>query len=417
MIVDGVDINIDMASPDSKSREPSSASDCDLGTFAHLLLGLLHCYYKDRSFVDPLLPLGVQPSNGQGKLLGTFGEINEQEGPSEVKGEEVGPDDFFPEVAIVDNDSESSDEGEYEEEPDEKNDVAFLAWKRKQGQEEDEGRAGSENAFVDRDGKKQLQCAVGALNDAKQSSSAPKDKEDEINNQDGQVTNDENDLAPGKSYQRKRKAVIVIAHGAQKFEKLSFSLSINRVNVKLSLPREAKTEQHLLGKRYTVCSEKTHHCLELLVESLVVEAIWPKDKSGEMGGHVQAYIKYFHLIESEYVRDKELKSSVFGPKPENVVKIVPILRIGKKRMFNGHDAFPLSLPLNNANLTDNASKCDAFPLMESRQTTWRRREQISGPRAMAFKSTISFVDEVGSNTFLCHISVFLSTHAVATPKS
>ena len=57
-----MDINLDISSS-SLSESGSSAahlSDCDVGSFVNMMIGLLHCYYKDRTFSDPLLPNGVR---------------------------------------------------------------------------------------------------------------------------------------------------------------------------------------------------------------------------------------------------------------------------------------------------------------------------------------------------------------------
>lgn len=63
-------------------------------------------------------------------------------------------------------------------------------------------------------------------------------------------------------------------------------------------------------------------------------------------------------------------------------------------MFQGNDAFQLSSQLKSSHDNVNSfSKCDEFPLMENRQTTWKWDRHLNGPRALAFKSTISFVDE------------------------
>ena len=53
-----MDINLDIASLSDANNgsNASQSSGCDVGSFVHMMMGLLHCYYKDRSFVDPLLP-------------------------------------------------------------------------------------------------------------------------------------------------------------------------------------------------------------------------------------------------------------------------------------------------------------------------------------------------------------------------
>jgi len=370
--VHDVDINLDVASYNKKSTssKTTAPSGCDLGAFVHMLVGFLHCYYKDRSFIDPLLPEGVVPAsnngsgNGKAGLLRGFSLPEEEEVKDE--GEEVGPDDYLPEVALMDDDLDSSDESDYEEEPDEEHDEAFLAWKREQGQKE--GDTGTNDSACESSELPSHGVKMGTSKD------------------EGKDT---------KSYKRKRKAVIVVASGAQKFEKLSFSLSIPRINMKLCLPsdeNESKTGLNPLDEDI-VDSESDHHCLELLLEGLVAECIWPKNQSGEMGGHVQGSIKYCHILESAYQKEWGAKSGTFGPKPWNVVKILPLLRVGT-RMFQGHDAFSLSPKLKGSeDIAYHVSKCDEFPLMEDRQTTWRWDRKLNGPRALAFKSTVSFVDE------------------------
>ena len=355
--VHDVDINLDVTSYKKSSSTPSG---CDVGEFVHMLVGLLHCYYKDRSFIDPLLPKGVSKGGiGAGsQLLRGFGWDEKEE---EV---EAGPDDFLPAVAMMDDDLDSSDESADEEEPDEEHDEAFLAWKKTQ-----EGREGGEPASTEQSENNES-TLVGT--------ECPTDA-----TKQGTTVEEGNDQMVDKSYKRKRKAVIVVASGAQKFEKLSFSFSLPRLNMKLFL-HDAKTE---------VADSKSsnYHCLELLLEGLVAECIWPKDISGEMGGHVQGSIKYFHLLESAYRMD--LGTTDCSPKPWNVVKISPLLRLGT-RLFQGHDSFALSSQLKRSRDGAGGSKCDEFPLMEDRETTWKWDRRLKGPRAAAFKSTISFVDEV-----------------------
>ena len=105
---------------------------------------------------------------------------------------------------------------------------------------------------------------------------------------------DQTTTTAAKSYKRKRKAVIVIASGAQQFEKLSFSLSIPRINMKLCLPSEdSNVESNANGEKGD-SEANDNHCLELLLEGLVAECIWPK-VSGEMGGHVSGELSsLFH---------------------------------------------------------------------------------------------------------------------------
>ena len=139
MKVHDVDINLDVASYCKK--ESSIPSGCDLAQFVHMLIGLVHCYYKDRSFVDPLLPEGVKPRSGQkaGDLLRGFSLPEKRDTPTNHsinEEEQLGPDEFLPEVALMDDDLDSSDESDYDEEPDEEHDEAFLAWKREQDGEQ-----------------------------------------------------------------------------------------------------------------------------------------------------------------------------------------------------------------------------------------------------------------------------------------
>lgn len=397
--VHGVDINLDVAA--YNDRATASTGGCDLGAFVHMLVGLLHCYYKDRSFVDPLLLEGVRTSlMGGSENVGMLRGFSHSDAKDDEE-EEAGPDNFLPEVAVMDEDSESSD-SDYEEDPDVEHDEAFLAWKREQDQ---------------KDGGALVMSDSG---DDKQSESLG-DLPIDVGQEDGLTTKEGNkdldagaseenrrDQATPKSYKRKRKAVIVIASGAQKFEKLSFSLSIPRINMKVCLPPSETADDTNVGNYEGGDSVANRHCLELLLEGLVAECIWPKNKMGEMGGHVQGSIRYFHAFESEYQHQKDWGNDdgAFGPKPANVLKISPLLRIGT-RMFQAHDSFSLSPHLAASRDSDNgASKCDVFPLLEKRETTWKWDRQTKGPRALAFKSTISFVDEVSvccswSPPFLC----------------
>jgi len=383
VVIHNVDINLDVASYNKKSS--SATSGCDLGLFVHMLVGLLHCYYKDRSFVDPFSPDGVESAHevpGVSGLLRGFNSLGTVNEKGKDDGAEAGPDAFLPEVALMDDDLDSSDESDYVEEPDEENDEAFLAWKKKQDQK-GEARAN--------------ECTHAEQGEKNDGSNLFPESQEQIGGESKMSTTkdggDDRTPAKSKSYKPKRKAVVVIASGAQKFEKLSFSLSIPRINMKICLPHEIEmmTEPNQLDKDNG--NSKNHHCLELLLEGLVAECIWPKNNSGDMGGHVQGSIKYFHVIDSVYHKGWGIDSGIDGPKPWNVEKIFPLLRIGT-RVFQGHDAFSLSPHLTpmNSNI-DNFSKCDEFPLMADRQVTWRWDRQLNSPRALAFKSTISFVDE------------------------
>ena len=105
---------------------------------------------------------------------------------------------------------------------------------------------------------------------------------------------------------------------------------------------------------------------------------------------VQGAIKYCHILESVYHKDwGTTPQTGFGPKPWNVVKIFPLIRLGR-RLFEGHDSFSLSSKLSESqNIVSNES----FVQMEDRGTTWKWDQQLQGPRALSFKSTISFIDE------------------------
>ena len=72
-----------------------------------------------------------------------------------------------------------------------------------------------------------------------------------------------------------------------------------------------------------------------------------------------------------------------------MVKIFPLVRLGR-RLFEWHDSFSLSSKLSESqNIVSNES----FVQMEDRGTTWKWDQQLQGPRALSFKSTISFIDE------------------------
>ncbi|KAL7553767.1 hypothetical protein ACHAWF_017089 [Thalassiosira exigua] len=387
--VHDISINLDVTSGEGRPSSPSSVAGCDVGAFVHMMIGLLHCYYKDRSFVDPLLPVGVKKVvDGERLLLRGFDGESPKEAASEVVEEEAGPDGFLPEVALMDDDLDSSDESDYEEEPDEEHDQAYLAWKKEQ--EEKEGDVGRDMS-VKAEGSEDSGLTPGEAG-ANEVSTEPLLEQSEGVVPTQEVKEKGEAPAKPKSYKRKRKAVIVVASGAQKFEKLSFSLSIPRINMKLCLPKESEKDSHSVGDD-KADPDAIYHCLELLLEGFVVESIWPKNRMGDMGGHVQGSIRYFHLLESAYRKYWGAKMGTVGPQPWNVVKISPLLRVGT-RLFRGHDAFSLSPRVRSEDDAPiGSSKCDEFPLMESRRTTWSWDRQSNCPRAAAFKSTISFVNE------------------------
>ena len=214
------DVNIDLDVAAYSKTKGSIPTGCDVGDFVHMLIGLLHCYYKDRSFVDPLLANGVlAPSNKSDNsgLLRGFSQQNTT--AHSIDDEEVGPDDFLPTIKMDEDDSESESDYDDEEDQDEtgEHDEAYLAWKRSQeGQQESENTEQIETASSETptDGTQSEQQTSGSIEVAKKEKKEKKETTD-------------------KSYKRKRKAVIVIASGAQQFEKLSFSLSIPRINMKL----------------------------------------------------------------------------------------------------------------------------------------------------------------------------------------
>jgi hypothetical protein len=369
------------------------------------MIGLLHCYYKDRSFVDPLLPDGVLAAAGRGGLLRGFSDdsvggmgaaeagVHSSSGGDDGEGAETGgPDVFLPEVALMDSDEAQSSDGEsnLDDDADAGRDGVYLGWK-KEGEE-----SGTKSSTNESDTELPRPCVL--LDDSRVSSRTKQGGRDGI--EAGARGDHVNDKRTAESYERKRKAVIVIASGAQKFEKLSFSLSIPRINIKLHLPpsRTASGDEPRSSGKDGAESEVNHHCLELFLEGLVAECIWPKNSAGEMGGHVQGSIKYCHVLETAYREEQgtnmRAKQRAFGPVPCTVVKVCPLFRLGTRK-FQGHDVFSLSPRLlGNDDVVNNATKCDEFPLMEDRQTTWTWERPGATHRALAFKSTISFIDEV-----------------------
>ena len=374
-----MDINLDISSSSLSGSDNNSASHSsgfDVGSFVHMMIGLLHCYYKDRTFSDPLLPTGIRDETKLSISIeeaqsekGNATEESNRNGATEDDEEgEAGPDDFMlPEIAVMDD--EESSQSDYEEEPDEEHDEAFLEWKRRYDEQKDGAKCAD---------------SAGTTDDTNALSSATVG--DTV--QEGiDATNliEKDDEKEKKVYKRKRKAVIVIASGAQKFEKLSFSFGLSRVNMKLFLPSHTST--HTIRE-----SDKERHCLELLVEGLVAECIWPK-VTGEIGGHLQCSFAYLHIIDLL----QRLSENASGAETNSwsAVKIFPLLKIGE-RFFQGHDIFSVPEHLKNGWSNKDASgadKCDEFPMMESRQTTWTWDRPRRGKRAFGLKSTISFVDE------------------------
>ena len=358
-----MDINLDVATlPDSNDDTNASQSmGCDVGSFVHMMIGLLHCYYKDRSFVDPLLPDGVRNITKQHVPIGEVqyekGVVNKE--PEEE--EEIGPDDLLPEISLMDDVESDSD---YEEEPDEEHDEAFLEWKRRHDMQKDGQKDRTISDMVATDDTSTVEPTT-------QIEKLPKEES-------------EKDDMGKKEYKRKRKAVIVIANGAQKFEKVSFSLSISRVNMKLFLPSHRS-----IGS--TSLKSLDRHCVELLVEGLVAECIWPQ-VSGQMGGHVQCSFGYVHILD---LLQRLCENQDDGKCSWTAVKLSPLLKIGT-RLFQGHDIFALPQYLKKRwgdELAGGLDKCEEFPSMESRNTTWTWDRPRRGKRAFGLKSTISFVDE------------------------
>lgn len=398
-----VGIQLDLCSINSNDNGRNTSTGCSLESVIHLMSGLQHCMYKDRSFVDPLLPVDDprDPSMLKGEMNDVSLITNANANGNDNIDVELGPDDFMPSVNIMDVDSGSSDSDE-DEEPDEEHDMAFLAWKKEQGmdsaEQQDQGEVDSNKA--------QPECTSpnkdtnSSLNDAVHSTNLDNTKEE-----------------PQSKYERKRKAVIVLASGAQKFEKLSFSLTLRRVNAHLYLTRDFD------------CNRT--HCLEMLTEGIMMECIWPKPNgmlyilrvgsvcicaihiplisydscsspAGEIGGSVQCSMRYLHLMESLYQGVKLEDASV--------IRYLPLVKIGS-RLFNGHDLFPSSSYCKKkspGSITENENDQDDdfFPMMEKRQVSWKwARPMITGPSALSLKSSVSFIDEMlalWSKTFVVH---------------
>ena len=359
-----MDINLDIASLSKTSNggSHSNSSGCDVGSFVHMMIGLLHCYYKDRTFVDPLLPDGVRNEATEQKSIKDVQSVLVDSTENvEMEEEEIGPDDFMPEISLVDDEDSDSD---YEDEPDEEHDEAFLEWKRRHDMQKDTDI--NEDSAVD-DDKAVSEGAATAIEEGV-------DEESDKNE------------AEKKAYKRKRKAVIVVASGAQKFEKLSFSFSVSRINMKLFLPSHSSLKRGGLDTA-------DRHCLELLLEGLVAECIWPK-VDGEIGGHVQCSFAYVHILD---LLQRLCVSSDNGVSSWTSVKLFPLLKIGT-RLFQGHDIFALPQYLKNGwgeklSTFCGVDKCEEFPSMEPRQTTWTWDRPRRGKRAFGLKSTVSFVDD------------------------
>lgn len=323
------DVDVDLDA--SLSGDEVRGGRCDLSSFLHMLIGLLHCYYRDRSFVDPLLPDGVDGSSAFFNLSPIC--VTEQTMETaqcthagDCEEMDAGPDAFLPEVALMDD---VSDESDFDEDPEEQELTTI-----EQGD---------------------------AITSASIKSS-------------GNDSAAENDKQTAKSYERKRKAVIVIAWGARRFENISFSLSLPRIKMKLRLPSLQFTSDSR-----KVDTESEHRSLELLLTGLELACIWPKNPAGEMGGHIQGSIKYCHILETVYR----------GPRPCDVVRVNPLLRLGRDVHSLSHQS---RCKYDTANA---ASKCDEFPMMEDMRTSWTwDQRKFTGHRALAFKSTISFIDEV-----------------------
>ena len=324
------DVDVDLDA--SLSGDEDRGGRCDLSSFVHMLIGLLHCYYRDRSFVDPLLPDGVDGSSAffnLSPICVTEQTMETTQGThaGDCDETDAGPDAFLPEVALMD---EVSDESDFDEDP-------------------------AEQDLTTEQGD--------AITSASMKSS-------------GNDSASENDKQTAKSYKRKRKAVIVIAAGAKRFENISFSLSLPRIKMKLRLPSQQFTPN---DRKVGTEAESNYHSLELLLTGLEFACIWPKNPAGEMGGHVQGSIKYCHLLETAYR----------GPRPCDVVRVNPLLRLGRDVHSLSHQSH------SNYDTANTASKCDEFPMMEDMRTSWTwDQRKFTGHRALAFKSTISFIDEV-----------------------
>ena len=388
-----VNVNLDATSSSKSGGALSSFSHsaCDLGAFVHMLAGLQFCMYKDRAFVDPLFPRGHASQNGNESSLKLSekislseekGSIEQVESDSLGEGEDVGPDAFLPSVSLIDDDLDSTGESDVDEEPDEEHDEAFLAWKKEQ-----EVKEGILDTKTD-DSDDPFASLVAEQNS---NSNVPSDgNESEAGT--GIKNADETNPSTQK-YKKKRRPVLVLASGAQKFENLSFSFTVQKINAKLYMPNDNDNDHR--------------HCLEFLMEGLVSECIWPK-VSGEMGGHVQCSLSYIHIMESvQRIRDNAKKNDATNNGDHSsawtTVKMHPLLRMGT-RLFQGHDVFSLSSSWKGSWFSEpcvtDTNKCDEFPLMEKIQTSWKW-ERPKGRRALALKSTVSFVDEV--SIILCQL--------------
>ncbi|EJK75579.1 hypothetical protein THAOC_02693, partial [Thalassiosira oceanica] len=358
VLVEDIDINLDVVPHSDGDRKKKDSARCDLGAFVHMLVGLLHCYYKDRSFVDPLLPDGMwRPTadNEAGLFLRGVAAKSDCEFVPEEE-DEILPDDFLPAVEVVDDESTESE---------------F----------DDEGSDGGENDDV--------------LNEAQEGNSTdgttlPESSDNENFTVDNPATDTQPDGTDEKAeYKRKRKAVIVIASGAQKFERLSFSLTLPRIAMKLCLPSEDDDTQSL--------DEDDSFCLELLLEGMKAESIWPKS-DGDIGGHIQGSLNYIHLIELVYHKGwGSALPGKDGPTPFNVVKLNPLLRVGT-RLFGGRDIFtqPHHLKIFNG---ASSSKCQDpthdNSWFDNRWMTGRWHEDLSNDMVEASKTgKFGFLDHL-----------------------
>lgn len=239
------DINLDLS--ENLTETPLG---CSFQSVLHLMVGLQHCMYKDRSFVDPLLPVGVsRESTKQNESTRKY----QQPSVSAKESEEIelGPDDFMPTINMEEDELDESSEDE--EEPDEEHDEAFLAWKKEQGIESDTPPNDSMSDLASRSGE----ASSGMSISQRESSQSLASKK----------------AAP--NYKRKRKAVIVLASGAQKFEKLSFSLTMRRVNVKLFLPSSDNFNSQMQDVEST-STVMNRYCIEIMTEGAMMECMWPK---------------------------------------------------------------------------------------------------------------------------------------------
>jgi hypothetical protein len=255
-----VDINIDLSQNETETTGSSMPSvGSSFSSMLHFIAGLQHCMYKDRSFVDPLLPKDVMP---QSQSPGSEKFTQDTEPPTIMEEEsmevELGPDDFLPTVNVEEEDSDESSEDE--EEPDEEHDEAFLSWKKEQGMEVD---TPAESTDVN----SELHCESESDGDRLMS----KDESyQSLSSMQSNLQSQKSDEDTPSKYKRKRKAVIVLASGAQKFEKLSFSLTLKRANVKLFLSHQN------LATENDITTKTNRHCVEMLAEGFLMECIWPK---------------------------------------------------------------------------------------------------------------------------------------------